>query len=245
MARVYPRAVEEGRVYPTNTYGDIRVNRYHSSTKVEIEFLETGFKKNTTAGEIKKGEVRDNSLPYRTTKVPKQSVFEGEIYTSTEGPLRVIKYYSALEVQIEFIQTGYVRMVAAGEIRKGSGMKDHYKPSVFGIGFLGVGDFKANSRRIKSAAYNTWHNMIQRCYSERYQLKYPYWKDCSVVPAWHNFQVFARWYYDNYVEGYDLDKDKRVLGNRIYGPDFCHFIPMSENRLTRGKPTGQYKARHI
>ena len=178
------------------------------------------------------------------TRVYQQGVFEGQIYTSRDGPLRILKYYSALEVKIEFIETGYVRMAAAGEILKGSGIKDHYKPSVFGIGFLGIGDFKANSRRVKSSAYNCWHNMIQRCYSEKYQEKYPYWKDCTVVPAWHNFQVFARWYYDNYVEGYDLDKDMLVKGNRVYGPDVCHFIPPSVNRLTRGKPTGQYAKRN-
>lgn len=142
----------------------------------------------------------------------------------------------------QVIETGYVRLASAGEVRR-CRVKDHCKPSVFGVGYLGVGPYKANSRRVKSKAYNAWHNMIQRCYSEKYQEKYPYWKDCTVVDDWLNFQNFAGWFYLNYIEGFDLDKDMQIKGNRVYGPQACKFIPKSENRLARGKPTGQYQKR--
>jgi hypothetical protein len=35
---------------------------------------------------------------------------------------------------------------------------------------------------------------------------------------------------DDYFEkSYHLDKDIRIPGNRIYGPNFCQFIPADEN----------------
>jgi len=164
-----------------------------------------------------------------------QSVHEGEVYPTRDGDIKVLKYYSALEVKVKFIKSGYVRMASAGEIRR-ERVKDHYKPSIFGIGYLGVGDFKANSRRVKSKAYTAWHNMIKRCYSEKYQESFPYWKDCTVVKEWHNFQTFAKWFYNNYIDCYDLDKDMKIKNNRIYSPEGCEFISPDINRSTQDSP---------
>lgn len=55
---------------------------------------------------------------------------------------------------------------------------------------------------------------------------------------WHNFQVFANWYTDNYPRNlasgeYQLDKDIRIEGNKEYGPDACKFVSRSENMAAR------------
>lgn len=165
-------------------------------------------------------------------RVYPQSVHVGEVYHTKDGDLCVIRYDSALQVLVEFTNTKYRRFVAAGDIRRGRA-KDRMRPSVFGVGFLGEGKHLANSRRVKSQAYNTWHNMIQRCYSLAYQKKYPYWRDCVVCTKWHNFQNFAEWFYENHVEGYDLDKDCNKIGNKTYSPDYCEFIPTFINRSTQ------------
>lgn len=164
------------------------------------------------------------------------SVHEGEVYQTRDGDLIVLKYFNANEVKVKFIATGHERITTSGNIRKGA-VKDPYKASVFGVGFLGEGQHKAHSRRIKSACYTCWHNMIKRCYCTSYQEKYPWYKGCSVTPEWHNFQTFADWYYDNYIEGYELDKDIKVFGNKVYSPEFCQFISPEINRSHKSSYT--------
>lgn len=169
-------------------------------------------------------------------RVYPQSVFEGEIYPTKDGDLLVLKYVNANEVQAKFLSTGYIKMTTAGNIRKGA-VKDPYRPSTFGVGYLGFGDHKANSRRHRSKAYECWHSMIQRCYSIKYQERHPWYAGCTVDPRWHNFQTFADWYYDNYVTGYELDKDTKYFGNKVYSPDNCVFIPPSVNRSHKSSYT--------
>ena len=49
--------------------------------------------------------------------------------------------------------------------------------------------------------------MIIRCYSNNYHQREPSYKECSVCEEWLNFQNFAKWWYINYFEEGDLDKD--------------------------------------
>lgn len=71
--------------------------------------------------------------------------------------------------------------------------------------------------------------MICRVYV--YTDKYPTYIDCSVCTDWLEFQNFAKWFSENYIEGYQLDKDILKKGNKIYAPEFCVFIPQEINKL--------------
>ena len=55
------------------------------------------------------------------------------------------------------------------------------------------------------------------------------YRDCSVAPEWYNWENFKAWFDANYVEGYQIDKDILVQGNKVYGPDTCKFVPKSLN----------------
>jgi hypothetical protein len=64
-----------------------------------------------------------------------------------------------------------------------------------------------------------------------------------VSPEWHNFQVFAEWFErepNSGNFGFQLDKDLRLSGNKVYGPDTCSFVPspinslLSDNGASRG-----------
>lgn len=158
-----------------------------------------------------------------------KSVHEGKVYPTKDGDLIVDKYISSSEVLITFVNTGFSKTTTAGNINKGS-VKDPYKPSVFGVGFLGNGKFFANSRRVRNEAYICWHNMLRRCYCPKEKERQPWYEACSVEPCWLNFQVFAKWYYENFKEGYELDKDMKVSGNKVYGPNTCQFVHPTINR---------------
>ncbi|MBL4904323.1 MAG: hypothetical protein JKY62_16995 [Desulfocapsa sp.] len=98
------------------------------------------------------------------------------------------------------------------------------RKTVNGIGFLGVGPYPRKTR-----SHRAWTGMIARCYNKKVQERQPTYKGCSVCVEWHNYQIFAKWYEENYVEGYHLDKDLRIPGNKIYSPDTCKFASSKEN----------------
>lgn len=172
------------------------------------------------------------------------SVRVGEIFTTRHGDLIVEKYINANEVVVRFLSTNSVKITSSGNIRKGL-VKDLCAPTVFGVGCIGVGKYLSSSRRVKSSAYICWHNMIKRCYCKEYQEKYPWYSECTVSEEWLNFQNFAEWYYANFKEGFELDKDIKRFGNKVYSKETCQFVPPSINRShksaytlrTRGKKT--------
>lgn len=71
--------------------------------------------------------------------------------------------------------------------------------------------------------------MIIRCYSNNYHQKEPSYKECSVCEEWLNFQNFAKWWYINYFEEGDLDKDLLVKDNKIYSPKYYCILPKQIN----------------
>lgn len=83
----------------------------------------------------------------------------------------------------------------------------------------------------KTNAYVVWCDMLRRCYSEKYHKKKPTYKGCSVCDEWLLFSNFKRWFDENYIDGYCLDKDIIVKGNKVYSPDTCCFVPKCINSL--------------
>ena len=114
-----------------------------------------------------------------------------------------------------------------------------------------------NGNQIKDPAYQSWVDMLKRAYDPKLHEKYPTYSDVTVCKEWHSFSAFRAWWLDNYREGWHLDKDILVVGNREYGPDACIYVPRWLNAFTIGsgasrgelpigvsiyKPTGKYKS---
>ena len=96
--------------------------------------------------------------------------YEGKVFeTKNDGKLRVLEYKGHLDVVVKFEDTGYTTSVQAGALITGK-IKDHFKPSVKGIGIVGKEQVKIDGKHTKE--YNLWRAMIDRCYCERYQEKY-------------------------------------------------------------------------
>jgi hypothetical protein len=77
--------------------------------------------------------------------------------------------------------------------------------------------------------YQTWINMLKRCYSSAYQSVQTTYIGCSVCEEWRRFSSFRGWMMSQKWEGMQLDKDHTSPGNKIYSPDFCVFIPQALN----------------
>lgn len=117
---------------------------------------------------------------------------------------------------------GQLALIRAKELTSGKYV-NAFTPSVYGVGFMGVGDFVSSVDGVKTLEYTTWKDMIKRCYTESGKDAYA---DVTVAPEWHNFQNFAQWHRDNYVDGYHLDKDLLDYDARLYSPETCVMIPM-------------------
>jgi len=91
-------------------------------------------------------------------------------------------------------------------------------------------------------AYKTWAEMIRRGFCQKFKEKYRVYADCQVCDDWVYFTNFLRWYQDQqHPEGWVLDKDLLVKGNKIYSPTTSLFIEqslncfMTESTKARGK----------
>lgn len=77
--------------------------------------------------------------------------------------------------------------------------------------------------------YQTWQNLLSRCYKPTSWIKNPTYIGCSVVPEWHYFMTFRSWMEKQDWKDKHLDKDLLVSGNKVYGPDTCLFLEQRVN----------------
>lgn len=106
---------------------------------------------------------------------------------------------------------------------------------------IGVVDFPENVAHLRS--YHVWREIIRRCYDEKYRKRYQTYQDVKICKEWMSFSLFKKWFDENYIDGYVLDKDI-ISGkkNKIYSPETCCFVPPSLNSLLtrRNKLRGAY-----
>lgn len=96
---------------------------------------------------------------------------------------------------------------------------------------VGINDADYPVDKGKCPYYQVWLSMLQRCYSERCQKKWPNYIGCSVASEWHLFSSFKTWMKTQNWEGKVLDKDIKVPGNKVYGPNNCLFVTQTINTL--------------
>ena len=102
------------------------------------------------------------------------------------------------------------------------------EPIMCGVGYRGI---LYENGHIES--YLRWHDMINRCYNERFHGKQPQYKGCTVCEEWLNYSNFKVWYDQNKIVGMKLDLDKDILfkGNKEYSPATVSFVPHEINTL--------------
>lgn len=106
---------------------------------------------------------------------------------------------------------------------------------MYNIGYIGKGKYT-----YKHEAYKKWICMIERCYSRVYQKNFKSYEGSIVCEEWHDFQNFAKWYDENKVDGWHLDKDLLSDGSKVYSPNTCCFLPSKINALIVNKRNGLY-----
>lgn len=152
-----------------------------------------------------------------------------------ESEMVIIEYRKNNDIDVYFPEYNWTAKNKTYQHFKNGKIKCPYERSVYTIGYLGEGDYKASENRKLTRVYSTWHRMLQRCYNEEYQKRQPAYIGCEVCEKWHNFQNFAEWDEENYYEIEDeimeLDKDILVKHNKIYSPETCIYVPKIINTL--------------
>ena len=157
----------------------------------------------------------------------------GDTYPSNQyGDVVVRNLLSSRMITIEFSNTGTIKEARKDTILSGQ-VRDNFAPKTYGVGYIGEGAFTTTKSGEHIKHYKCWNGMLERCYSENYHSKENYNGRVEVCKSWHNYQGFAKWYEDNHIDGWQLDKD--ISKSKIYSPDTCHFLPKELNTFFTGR----------
>lgn len=171
------------------------------------------------------------------------------------GEFEIIEIIDSNRIKIKFLdEFQFEKIVDKNSIRKNS-VKNPYKPTIFGIGYFGVGKYRAKYGAAakgfrNTVEYNTWQNMLQRCYYDKYINRVEgttCYDTVAVCSDWHNFQNFAEWYYSKakIFEGKILGRlhvDKDIISkgtSKVYSPETCCLIPQEINAFFIGQNKGK------
>lgn len=160
----------------------------------------------------------------------------GGVFPTTHGDVVVTRINAYRRVTVCFLEYPYEITIRADQLTRGSA-RNPLRPSVYGVGFTGIGHHFPRMNGVITKAYTAWCHMLERVYqpnSERVAREYA---GTSVHPEWHNFQNFANWF-EQHFEIFrsvafrcELDKDLLFPGNKIYGPYTCCLVPQAINTL--------------
>ena len=163
--------------------------------------------------------------------------------SKSSGDFKILKYNDTTNVEIKFLNTGFETVVRLGNIKSG-GVKDPHLPSVYSIGIVGT-KYPPTINGIHTKEYVLWADMLRRCYSATLKKKRPTYEDCKCSEKFKSFEYFYEWCHKQVgfgVEGFELDKDLLVKGNKVYSESTCVLIPAEVNTLLtkRTNSRGEY-----
>ena len=157
----------------------------------------------------------------------------GKVFKSlNSGDFKILKYNDGKDVEIQFLNTGFEATVQLTTIKSGS-IKDLYLPSVYGVGILG-NKYPSKISGVLTKDCMLWKNMLKRCYNDSFKKKNPTYEGCEVSDKFKSYEYFYEWCHKQIGfgdEGWHLDKDLLVKGNKIYSENTCVFIPQEINNV--------------
>lgn len=124
---------------------------------------------------------------------------------------------------LECNKTVYVRKDAiSGKSNCGCIVKLHSNVGITDIKMQSVNDKKIRT---------IWEGMLSRCYNKNTKSINITYEDASVCDEWKYLSSFYDWAYPRRIDGLFLDKDLKVLGNKVYSPNTCLFVTREVNNF--------------
>lgn len=176
-----------------------------------------------------------SKITHRRTLNKRDEVLGKEFETNSFGRCFIIDYAGVNKVKVAFYNPFCIVKCSMLNLKRGA-VANPMKPTVYGKGYLGVGNYSSNSN---VRLYKLWKNMLERVYCLKTRYRRQSYEDTEVCEDWHNFQNFAEWcltqehFFSKDSKGrcYQLDKDILLKGNKIYSPETCCFVPHEINSL--------------
>ena len=109
---------------------------------------------------------------------------------------------------------------------------------------LWIKDYSVAAHSFRTRSHSRWNSMKLRCIvGGRWQRLYPTYVGCVMSGNFKDFQYFTNWHREQVgygIQGYQLDKDILVGGNKTYSEDVCVLVPQELNKFlcARGSSRG-------
>ena len=177
----------------------------------------------------------------------KQERIGVEKHNNQGSLMKIIEYYGCHDVVVEFQdEWKYKTHVQMTQFNDGR-VKNPYFPTVFNVGI--IGELNHIIGKKPSKEFQTWYEMMRRCYSLEYKKKEDTYYDVTCCDEWLYFPNFYKWIInqENFATWKNtrlssLDKDILIKGNKVYRPEACCLVPHHVNTLftKRNKDRGDY-----
>lgn len=110
------------------------------------------------------------------------------------------------------------------------------KRIIYGIGYIENNPCIPTSENgKKTRCYYIWVNILKRCFGLYNNKKDKSYIECVICEEWLCYNNFAVWYHNNFIDGYEIDKDIIGENSNIYSPKTCCFVPQSLNSFMANK----------
>ena len=161
----------------------------------------------------------------------------GKRYLSNNcGYCTIVEYINTKKVLIRFDETGYERWTSIVNIKSGE-VRDPMQPSVFGVGIFGD-TYPSRENGIPVKQYSIWYGILQMSYDEKQKIKISN-VGVTVSDEFQHYTKFYDWCERQtgfYRDGWVIDKDLLVKGNKCYSKENSIFLPIEINSaLTTNK----------
>lgn len=151
--------------------------------------------------------------------------------------MKIVECIDSKNIVVEF-QDEYKAKVKAkyGNFKLGS-VRNPYTPTVYKVGMTG-NKYPAKSNGRNTKEYDTWTNMLQRCFNNKLKKKQPTYGIVDCCDEWLYFENFYEWIHSqpNFDKWYKnkrwaIDKDILIKGSKVYSPETCCLVPQNVNCL--------------
>lgn len=226
--------VEYKQFYESNSFGTMEVID-RKTKKLKVRFLNTGYEAWADPGNVLAGKVKDHSVVYEQPEIELNELCD----TNSSGKCLILSRKGKSCV-VQFLDTGFTKTANVDNVRVGK-IRDPYAKTFLNIGYLG--EFKKTN--FHKRALQLWSNMLKRCYNPNDERGY-FGMGVTVDDRWHCFANFIEdlptiQNFDLWLKGYErgtkynLDKDLKFEGNKVYSREACMFVTESENKAAGAK----------
>lgn len=162
----------------------------------------------------------------------------GEENTDKYGTIaKIVNYKDCHNITIEYQDEFKHKQIITYQNFCNHNFANPYHPVICKRGMIGH-KYSPTLNGNNTKEYNTWSNMLIRCYDKKFKNNKSTYKDVTCCEEWLLYENFYEWLHSQ--ENFDrwktlnlsaLDKDILFKNNKLYSPNTCCLVPHHVNTL--------------